>query len=70
MRLIDSTGGMMAFTEQERALEQVQAKYGKTGFAFEHLNYRMVGFKRGDKTISATGATWDEAIAELGKKEK
>lgn len=50
----------MAFTEQERALEQVQAKYGKTGFAIEHLNYRMVSYKRGDKTISAIGKTWEE----------
>lgn len=66
--MIDSTGGEMAFTPQEKALEQVQAKYGASGFAIEHLNYCMVGYKRGDKTISATGATWGEAIEKLGKK--
>lgn len=60
----------MALTPQQQALEQVKEKYGPSGFAIEHLNYCMVGYKRGDKTISATGKTWDEAISELGKKAK
>lgn len=60
----------MAWTEQERALAQVQEKYGKTAFAEDHLTYRRVGYRRGEATISAIGSTWDEAIEALGKKAK
>jgi hypothetical protein len=42
--------------------------YGKTAFAEDHLRYKRVGFKRGEKTVSVIAGTWDEAIEALGKK--
>lgn len=69
-----SMGGDMGWTEQERALAQVQEKYGKSGYTLDHLNYRMVGFfrpimhGRTSKRIFAIGNTWREALAELERK--
>lgn len=60
----------MAFTEQQRALAQVREKYGKTAFVEDHANYKRVGYKRGDRVVSAIGQSWDDAINELGKKDR
>jgi hypothetical protein len=60
----------MAFTEQEVALYRVREKYGKSGFTEDLVGYRRVGYLRGNRTVSAVGQTWDEAIAALGKKER
>jgi hypothetical protein len=57
----------MAFTEQQRALEQVREKYGQSAFAEDHPNYKRLGYKRGNRVISAIGQSWDDAINELGK---
>lgn len=58
----------MAFPDQISALNYLREKYGKTAFVEDHENYRRVGYKRGKKTISAIGQTWDEAVEALGKK--
>lgn len=58
----------MAWTEQERTLKQLQEKYGTTAFVEDRVNYKLVGFKRGAKKISAIGNTWQQAIEALGKK--
>jgi SLT domain-containing protein len=59
---------MESYPTQVSALNYVREKYGQTAFAVDHQNYRMVGYERGGKTISAVGQTWDEAIEALRKK--
>jgi hypothetical protein len=60
----------MAFTDQQKAREKVRENYGQSGFAEEYANYKRVGYKRGDRVISAIGQSWDDAINELGKKDR
>lgn len=55
-------------TSQQKALNELRHLYGKTAFAEDHLRYKRVGFKRGEKTISVIAGTWNEAIEALGKK--
>lgn len=66
----NKSGGDMGFTPQEKALSQLQKSHGKSAFTEDHLNYRRVGFRRGETTLSAMADTWDEAMEILRKKTK
>lgn len=57
-------------TEQEKALSTAKKQFGTTAFTEHHVNYCRVGFKSGGKVLSAVGDTWQQAFAELDKKEK
>lgn len=58
----------MAWKTQESALNYAKKKYGTTAFTVEHVHYKMVGFKRGEKKITGRGDTWEAAIRELERK--
>lgn len=56
----------MADSEQEAALRQVQAIYGKDGgFTEDHVHYRLVGFKKKQDRMWAVGDTWKQALENL-----
>lgn len=73
----------MAFTLQEKALEQARQRYGRKAFTVDHINYRLVGFWRvqpmpfpdsrciaGKLCMVGMGQTWEAALAELERKAK
>lgn len=57
-------------TEQQRALAEVQRKFGDSAFTQNYIGFREVGFRQGALTIRAIGQTWDEAITKLELKVK
>lgn len=74
-RLLDGkSGGAMGWTEQQAALNQMQERYGDSGYTVDHLHYKMVGFfrpankGRSSQRIFAIGNTWKEALRELERK--
>jgi hypothetical protein len=58
----------MEYTEQLKALNQVQREFGKSGFSDDHIHYRRVGFIRGGKPFWAIGDTWQAAMDALREK--
>lgn len=58
---------MGIMTEQERVLIQMRETYGKTAYTEHHMNYRLVGFNRGQR-VFAIGDTWEQAIDRLARK--
>lgn len=58
----------MAWTDQQRALEQLKAKFGPTAYTEDHKDYRLVGFMRGREKVFCVGVTWEKAIEALEKR--
>lgn len=58
----------MAMTDQQYALEKVRKQHGETAFTEHHLNYKLVGFRRGVERIWTIGDTWAQAIDSLERK--
>jgi hypothetical protein len=55
----------MAWTAQEAALKQAQRKFGMTAYTEDTVNYRLVGYMRGNRRIFCIGDTWEQAMAAL-----
>lgn len=68
MDLWEQVDKAMGATEQEAVLSRMRATYGRKAFTIHHLNYKLVGVKRGDREVYAIGDTWKQAIDRLVKK--
>lgn len=55
----------MAYTDQQRALDGIKSRFGKSGFTEDHVNYRRVGCRIGLRKIWADGSTWEAATNRL-----
>ena len=51
--------------EQEQAFKQVRKLYGNSGFTEDHIDYRMVGYRKDGEKVFAIGPTWEKAFTEL-----
>lgn len=56
----------MSYTEQQKALEELQKLFGRTAFTQHYQNYKRVGFHPTRKvTLSAIGETYEVAVEAL-----
>lgn len=53
---------------QIQALRAAKKHFGTTAFTEHHVNYKRIGFKKDGKVLTAIGDSWEEAFAELDKK--